>query len=482
MNRKIVLFPLAMAAILGLAGCSKENKQPSSQPSSIESTQTPSSEVKKASITVDKTTVKLQVGEQVLVTATVTDVENANKTWTSSNSEVATVAAGTITGVKEGTATITVSLDSDPTVKAEIAVTVTKKANPVNETTVDKLADVNGGLQAKTLYRATGIIENLDHTDIYGNAYLTDPVSKKTVQIYGLTGTNDDSVFDYQATKDSYFFKNPKDAVSSLKNVENGQLVTVKVGWCKFGNTTEIFGILEKAEAATSKYAVNVSSFEHGTATADKTEYAYGEKVTLTVDPEAGFIVNTIEVTNTQKTSNAFTKVEDNKYSFNATCVNNVTITLKDANDTKVTVIWDMTKDSAPAASATTDTEFEATVGTLGKKKFGGSYVQQNTGYLMLYGSKGESYLYSKEELPGSLVSISLTTSGSASTRATYAVHFGTEALPTINKEGAVMLSANANQEFICKVENAKYFQLSVGTNKYNGQVVKATIVYDTAK
>ena len=96
MNRKIVLFPLAMAAILGLAGCSKENKQPSS----IESTQTPSSEVKKASITVDKTTVELQVGEQTLVTATVTNADNGNKTWTSSNNEAATVAAGTITGVK----------------------------------------------------------------------------------------------------------------------------------------------------------------------------------------------------------------------------------------------------------------------------------------------------------------------------------------------------------------------------------------------
>lgn len=481
MNRKIVLFPLAMAAILGLAGCSKENKQPSSQPSSIESTQTPSSEVKKASITVDKTIVELQVGEQVLVTATVTDVENANKTWTSSNKEVATVAAGTITGVKVGTATITVSLDSDPTVKAEIAVTVTKKANPVNETTVDKLADVNGGLQAKTLYRATGIIENLDHTDAFGNAYLTDPVSKKTVQIYGLTGTNDDSVFDYQAAKDSYFFKNPKDAVSSLKNVENGQLVTVKVGWCKFGNTTEIFGILEKAEAATSKYAVNISSFEHGTATADKTEYAYGEKVTLTVDPEAGFIVNTIEVKNAQKASNTITKVEDNKYSFNATCVNNVTVTLKDANDTKVTVVWDTTKNSAPSAYARKDTEFEATVGTLGKKKFGGINVRQNVGYIMLGGKEdGGSYFYSKEALPGSLVSISLTISGSASADAKYAVHFGTEALSTINKNDPVQLGKNGKHTFTCVTKDAKYFQLAM--NHKNGQVVEIVIVYDTAK
>lgn len=194
MNRKIILFPLAMAAILGLAGCSNENPVASSNG---ESTETPSSEVVKASISVDKKTVEVEVGGQALVTATVSGTENTNKTWKSSNEAVATVAAGTITGVAEGTATITVTLDSDPTVKAEIAVTVIKKANPVTETTLDKLSDTNSGLTAKTLYRATGIIEGLSHTDQYGNAYLTDPVSKKTVQIYGLTGTNDDSVFDY---------------------------------------------------------------------------------------------------------------------------------------------------------------------------------------------------------------------------------------------------------------------------------------------
>ena len=77
MNRKIVLFPLAMAAILGLAGCSNDNKPSSSVEESV---QTPSSEVKKASISVDKKTVELQVGEQTLVAATVTDAENGNKT------------------------------------------------------------------------------------------------------------------------------------------------------------------------------------------------------------------------------------------------------------------------------------------------------------------------------------------------------------------------------------------------------------------
>lgn len=479
MNRKIILFPLAMAAILGLAGCSNDNPATSSNG---ESTETPSSEVTKASISVDKKTVEVEVGGQALVTATVSGTENTNKTWKSSNEAVATVAAGTITGVAEGSATITVTLDSDPTVKAEIAVTVIKKANPVTETTLDKLSDTNSGLTAKTLYRATGIIEGLSHTDQYGNAYLTDPVSKKTVQIYGLTGTNDDSVFDYEASSDSKFFKNPKDAITSLANVENGQLVTVRVGWCVFGAKAEIFGIVEKTETSTSKYAVGITSFEHGTATADKTEYAYGEKVTLTVAPETGYIVNTIEAKNTQKAGIAITDEGNNKYSFAAACVNDVTITLKSASDTKTTVVWDTTKDSAPASNQSTDTEFEATVGSLGTKKFGGTNVKQNPGYLMLGGKTGDSYLYSKEAMPGTITSISITINGGiVSANTTYAVHFGTEALSAINKNDAVKLGANEKHTYTCDVENAKFFQLSMGA-KYNGQVVEIAIVYDTAK
>lgn len=474
MNRKIVLFPLAMAAILGLAGCSNGNNSSSSAEES--------SEVAKASISVDKKAVEVAIGEKVLVTATVTHAENGNKTWKSSNEGVATVTAGTITGVAIGTATITVSLDSDPTVKAEIAVTVTEKTNPVEETTVDKMADVNGGLQGKKLYRATGVIEGLDHSNKYGNAYLTDPVSKKTVQIWGMTGTNDDKFFNYEAEEDNKFFNNPKTAIETLKNVQNGQLITVRVGWCKFGNATEIFGVLEKAEPYNSKYGVDIASFEHGKASVDKTEYAYGDTVTLTVAPDTGYVVKTIQVKNAQQTANDVTKVEDNKYTFNATCVNNVTITLKDANDTTVTVIWDTTKDSAPSIMATTDTEFEATVGNLGKKKFGGTYVQQSSDYLMLYGKQGNSYLYSKEALPGSLVSVSITINGgNVSKDATYAVHFGAEALSTINKEDAVNLGANERHEFTCEVENAKYFQLSMGA-KRNGQVVEIAIVYDSAK
>ena len=315
MNRKIVLFPLAMAAILGLAGCSKDNKQPSS----IESTQTPSSEVKKASITVDKTTVELQVGEQVLITATVTDAENANKTWTSSNNEVATVAAGTITGVKVGTATITVSLDSDPTVKAEIAVTVVGKK--ATKTTVKALASGEGILEG-TLYEVEGILEGLSHGDAKGNAYLTDIETKATVKIYGLTTTESALT----SSGDTVKFTNPSDATTTLAAVNNGEKVKiwgVYTAWAK-----NISGVLKSHEANATKYTASFEENAHATIALDKTtDLSYGDVVTATVTPEAGYNIDSVKNETIYGAEDA-TKTADGKFTFTATCVNKLVVTV----------------------------------------------------------------------------------------------------------------------------------------------------------
>ena len=324
MNRKIVLFPLAMAAILGLAGCSKEDKQPSS----IESTQTPSSEVKKASITVDKTTVELQVGEQTLVTATVTDAENVNKTWASSNKEVATVAAGTITGVKEGTATITVSLDSDPTVKAEIAVTVVGKK--ATKTTVEALASGNGILEG-TLYEVEGILEGLSHSDSKGNAYLTDIETKKTVKIYGLTTTESA----LSSSGNTVTFKNPSDATTTLAAVKNGEKVKiwgVYTAWAK-----NISGVLKSHEANTTKYTASFEENAHATIALDKTTgLSYGDVVTATVTPETGYNIDSVKNETIYGSENA-TKTADGKFTFTATCFNKLVVTVSKPVVGKVT-------------------------------------------------------------------------------------------------------------------------------------------------
>ncbi len=311
MNRKIVLFPLAMAAILGLAGCSNGNNSSSSAEES--------SEVAKASISVDKKAVEVAIGEKVLVTAKVTNAENGNKTWKSSNEGVATVTAGTITGVAIGTATITVSLDSDPTVKAEIAVTVVGKK--ATKTTVEALASGNGILEG-TLYEVEGILEGLSHSDPKGNAYLTDIETKKTVQIYGLTATESA----LSSSGDTVKFTNPFDATTTLAGVNNGEKVKVWGVYTKWA--TNISGVLKSHEANATKYTASFEENAHATIALDKTtNLSYGDVVTATVTPEAGYNIDSVKNETIYGAENA-TKTADGKFTFTATCVNKLVVTV----------------------------------------------------------------------------------------------------------------------------------------------------------
>jgi aryl-phospho-beta-D-glucosidase BglC (GH1 family) len=74
-------------------------------------------------ISLDQTNVTLVVGKTVKLTATVSG-DNKAVTWSTSNDGVATVNAGTVTAVAEGTATITVTSRADTTKTAQCAVTV----------------------------------------------------------------------------------------------------------------------------------------------------------------------------------------------------------------------------------------------------------------------------------------------------------------------------------------------------------------------
>lgn len=75
----------------------------------------------------DKTTVSLAVGGTQKLTATVApdDAENKSVTFTSSDTSIATVTPvqGTVTGVAEGTATITATTSNGKTATCVITVT-----------------------------------------------------------------------------------------------------------------------------------------------------------------------------------------------------------------------------------------------------------------------------------------------------------------------------------------------------------------------
>ncbi|MDR1565481.1 MAG: Ig-like domain-containing protein [Oscillospiraceae bacterium] len=78
-------------------------------------------------VSLNKSTVSLNVGAQEALTATVLPANYANKTvnWSTGNPSVATVSNGQITAVAAGSCVVTAALAADTTVKATCTVTVT---------------------------------------------------------------------------------------------------------------------------------------------------------------------------------------------------------------------------------------------------------------------------------------------------------------------------------------------------------------------
>ena len=92
-------------------------------------------------VTLNKSTLSIQVGGSETLTATVAPKDASNKkvTWKSSNEAVATVANGKVTGVKAGEATITVTTD-DGGKTATCKVTVSDKEVKVTGVKLNKTA------------------------------------------------------------------------------------------------------------------------------------------------------------------------------------------------------------------------------------------------------------------------------------------------------------------------------------------------------
>ena len=86
----------------------------------------PPKDGEEVAITLSPTTLELKVGETGALTASVTPAQAkiAGVKWSSSDSAVASVSSGTVTGVGEGTATITAESVQDPSKKASASVTV----------------------------------------------------------------------------------------------------------------------------------------------------------------------------------------------------------------------------------------------------------------------------------------------------------------------------------------------------------------------
>lgn len=101
--------------------------------------------VQATGVTLDKTLASVKQGKNLTLTATVTpeDAANKNVTWSSSDTSVATVSDGVVTGVATGNATITVTT-VDGGYTASCTVTVTTSLPPLLISDFENTDDISG--------------------------------------------------------------------------------------------------------------------------------------------------------------------------------------------------------------------------------------------------------------------------------------------------------------------------------------------------
>ena len=198
------------------------------------------------------------------------------------------------------------------------------------KTTIAKLNKMTSSV-TDTAYIVSGILETKKDSDKYGNGYLTDPATGETIMIYEATTTESALAWN---DVDTFAFTNPKDAVTTLADIHNGEYITMKVVFTLFNTTPEIMGVVTAHEAATTKYTASAEPSDTCTVALSKTEeIAYGEEVSVTVTPATeGHVVKSAYVENAQgQKTDILSSLEGNTLKFNATVVNKVIVTCGEA-------------------------------------------------------------------------------------------------------------------------------------------------------
>jgi uncharacterized protein YjdB len=321
------------------------------------------------SLAVDAEALNLLVTDTHQVVATILPADaNQSVSYASDAEAVATVSStGLITAVGAGTANISVTTVGVDAEGHPLAKTIVVSVALLPEVTPATIAELNLKTANDTthLYEVSGILEGLSHTDQYGNGYLTNPATKETIKIYGSTATASAITYASGALK----FVNPKDATTTLADYNNGELVTMHVLYVYYAatSTPEITGFFVSHVADSTAYDIVIDSTEHGTVTADVATAVYGATVTLTVTPDSGYAAGSVKVKNAQGVLKAATvnPSDATKYTFAATCVNEVVVVFQAAGPVTVAAPYTVDFESTHGfvAGTTYNNATEATLG-----------------------------------------------------------------------------------------------------------------------
>lgn len=307
-SKKIFVLVSSLALLLG--ACNKpastsqsqqgsESANPTTSETSNTTSQGGQTEVAVTALAINKPTLSLEAGKSETLTVTVTpnNASNTKVTWESSDATVATVSSlGKVTAVKVGTATITVKSQSNPTVTATCAVTVTEeggKYGSVNKPKTvaqilaiaaqeckekdDKTADVvyvKGIVTKAPTYNAEkGFSQNI---------YLKDAM------------TDEKDLLVYSANHDALKIPYQNDEVVLHGYLMNYNGTTIEISNVTLADGTKNYPAIDSVTRGTSTITYNV---EHGTVNADAPKSAKNNsEFSFTVTPEQGYKVDNVTV------------------------------------------------------------------------------------------------------------------------------------------------------------------------------------------
>ena len=315
---------------------------------------------------------------------------------------------------------------------------------PVDTTITEAL---KGELSKTTLYKVTGVIEAMKG-DKYGNAMLVDPETGDYITVYGNTTT----MSAFTVTDGEVSYTNPQDAQTTLADIHDGDEITVLCVYDYYASSGTHELLCVTTEHATYDGTVAVTmpiEIANATATASKTEAAWGEDITITVTPGENFAVTSVKVDHGYTTETLTAA----PYTFKARCINNVNFELRSTS--VVSESLTIVADNVPA---TYDDEQKFTVdGVVFKSNnLAGSY-----GYGVQ--TKIDAFIYNETALPKAIDNIVFTFSEKqTSTKSADSVNFGTSVMTKVGEKNNLVMfdGETATITVDCDVEGATFFRI----------------------
>ena len=315
---------------------------------------------------------------------------------------------------------------------------------PVDTTIAEALT---GELSKTTLYKVTGVIEAMKGDD-YGNAMLVDPETGDYITVYGNTTT----MSAFTVTDGEVSYTNPKDAKTTLADIHDGDKITVLCvyDYFEWTDTHELLCVTTEHAAYDGTVAVTMpTEIANATATASKTEAAWGEDITITVTPGENFAVTSVKVDHGYTTETLTAA----PYTFKARCINNVTYELRDTS--VVSESLTIVADNVPATYNDEQT-FTVDGVVFKSNNLAGSYGNGIQ-------TKIDAFIYNETALPKAIDNIVFTFSEKqSSTASADSVNFGTSVMTKVGEKNNLVMfdGETATITVDCDVEGATFFRI----------------------